>query len=717
MALALTAPTLPQFGATPTPTKTFGPQLPTYQTSTSLVQPGATPIGTAVNRNTSGQAVAGTGTGLIGSLGQIAYGTTGGYTQAERDKRAQTAEILQSMQAANVAGTVNRDNLMQLIQQMQDARIPDLLNRNAALGQNVLNTYATGANQVAGDWDTRATGANQALADAGQTAIDKMITAYNSSGPTGLNRMAGDRETNINNLMALIQQAQGNRASAVQGLQSGIESGYDTRAQNLGTSQAGINTGYGTREADLTGAYTGPAGVNAGYGNLQSQIGNLYSGTGGILGQLDSRTTDLTGRYDQTLTGYGNRAATLGTDYSPINTGYESRTATLGADYDPITAGFNTLASNLNTSYGGVESGYQNRVGELTGLLDLSGREAGERIGQQFDRAAAGASSSLASRGLTNTTVTDSVQRGINEDRSRELRGLEEQLRAQELGLRQTLGGEALAAQERGIAARQQAGAQTLGAMEREAGLRQAALGDQLSAREREAAMRQSALGDQLSAGERAIGMRQQTTGDRIAAGERAAGIQQDLGLQGLSARERGIGLQQQVSGDTLAARERGQAVTDAANLDLLQQRAQGRDITSGLRADQISQQNRNADVASQLSQDKIDMRRQGTLDELAQRERTRQEQAQQRQAYDQAWLGFAGQTPERMAQLAEQQRATDTALARDLTGQRLDFMNQSLLNRDYPSLNELYNLAIQSGSDVPYPVAPSNLNSLLSSL
>ncbi len=222
------------------------------------------------------------------------------------------------------------------------------------------------------------------------------------------------------------------------------------------------------------------------------------------------------GAYDAQIPSLLNRNDQLS---SNVQSGYTSGVNALGADWDARSQA--------------IDGQHANRASNLLGLLATSGREAAERIDRQYNRNRAQSTSDLVSRGLHNTTVADSVTRGIEEDRSRELRGLEEQLMAQELGLATQL------------------------------------------------------TGDQLNA----------------------------------------------------------------------------------------------------------------------------------RQAYDQQYLGFMGQAPQQQAQFAEQQRQTDTALARDLTNNRLQFMQQTLNNQDYPTLNELFNIAVQSGSDVPYPVQSGNSFGSLASL
>jgi hypothetical protein len=198
----------------------------------------------------------------------------------------------------------------------------------------------------------------------------------------------------------------------------------------------------------------------------------------------------------------------------------------------------------------GIEGGWSDRVNQLMGLLNIRGREAARGIDRRFDRQRGASTADMVQRGLYNTTMQDSVARGIENDRNEAYEDLEESLREQEL--------------------------------------------------------------DQL----------------------------------------------RQLTGDSLQARERGLGVRDR-----LTQQLTGQDERQmGMKA--------------------------------GQQDRFRGENIGLRQSYDQGELGISGAGAQQIGQISEQQRAQDTALGRDLTGQRLGFMKDDLLNRDYPSLNELFNMA-----------------------
>lgn len=83
-------------------------------------------------------------------------------------------------------------------------------------------------------------------------------------------------------------------------------------------------------------------------------------------------------------------------------------------------------------------AGYQNMRDNISGYLDSQGQQAQEDINRQYDRFGASSDQDLMNRGLSNTTVRSSVQRGVEEDRGRALRNSQEQIDRQRLGFETT---------------------------------------------------------------------------------------------------------------------------------------------------------------------------------------------------------------------------------------------------------------------------------------
>ena len=187
-----------------------------------------------------------------------------------------------------------------------------------------------------------------------------------------------------------------------------------------------------------------------------------------------------------------------------------------------------------------VEQGYGERETTLNDLLGLRGREAASDINRQFNRNQADSRQSLVDRGLYNTTVMDSVGRGIEEDRSRELRGLDEQVTEQELAQLERLSGDTLAAQERGIGLKNQLTQQIAG--QRDRGIERAAgLGVTQAADRTDAAK----FGAQVDK-DRLDAEREYTnliTGQDNIRRNEATGIRTTADLLNLASGERGIGM------------------------------------------------------------------------------------------------------------------------------------------------------------------------------
>lgn len=78
--------------------------------------------------------------------------------------------------------------------------------------------------------------------------------------------------------------------------------------------------------------------------------------------------------------------------------------------------------------------GYRDRYGRTMSGLEGLGQAEAQRINQQFDRLGAQTQQSAVGRGLYNTTVTDSLMRGVEDQRAQAHAELQEQLRRENLG-------------------------------------------------------------------------------------------------------------------------------------------------------------------------------------------------------------------------------------------------------------------------------------------
>jgi len=117
--------------------------------------------------------------------------------------------------------------------------------------------------------------------------------------------------------------------------------------------------------------------------------------------------------YGNIMQGYG----TLGGNLAQTNAG-------LAGLYGQRTNDFGSAMSNIGQGYGSM-------LGAALGNLDLLGRTEATDLNEAFSRNQADAQQSLMNRGLTNTTVTDAVNRGINLDKQRALTNLAQNVAGQ----------------------------------------------------------------------------------------------------------------------------------------------------------------------------------------------------------------------------------------------------------------------------------------------
>ena len=428
--MPLTAPIFGQATGTPSAPSapgTFGAQLPNYRNP-----PSGTTGGPQINSQIFGNAPSTgvTGSGLIGILNAQSKDSI--YTAQDRANYQRAAEYMAAGQDEYARGAQQDANLGQQILEGYDARIPGLLNRQAAGAQTNINNLAGNVNALTNDYDA----ARNANLNTTGAAADATYDAY-KKGLQFQNAGFGQRTTETNKR---------------------LREGSNILNFTLDQVNAGqtLNHKFQTNEADRR-------------------------------------------RSDQ----------------------------------------FN------------VEQGYGERATNLNDLLGLRGREAASDINRQFNRNQGDSRQSLVGRGLYNTTIMDSVGRGIEEDRSRELRGLDEQVREQELAQRERLSGDTLSAQERGIALKNQLTQQV--ATQRERALdRSAGLGVQQAADRTDAAKFGAQVDkDRLDAEREYNNL---ITGQANLQRQEQTGLRSQYDQQNLSQQGQGLGLLNSAAGQQLAA-------------------------------------------------------------------------------------------------------------------------------------------------------------------
>ena len=243
------------------------------------------------------------GTGYIGQLLTDAARPDALISAPERARLRNTANLLQAVQAESAYDAQRRNNLFQLILEGQDARIPDLLNRNLALGQNVVDSFTGGLNTLAEDTDERLSNTlgQQRLAEQGYS--QRIADLLDTVGGTGRG-IASDITRRYNDQDAYARQSLQDRGLA--GLTDNVLAGQEAdrnrellgleeqlNEQALGARQRASDDALAARERGLgiSGQYELPLLQQLASGIGQAaQIGESQRATDTALAQ------DLTSR-------------------------------------------------------------------------------------------------------------------------------------------------------------------------------------------------------------------------------------------------------------------------------------------------------------------------------------------------------------------------------------------------------------------------------------
>jgi hypothetical protein len=239
----------------------------------------------------------------------------------------------------------------------------------------------------------------------------------------------------------------------------------------------GLPSGAGGNEAvgSAVGAYQDALG------SANQANEDRYDALLGLGGKLEGNADDMDSMLANVIKGLAGRE-NLGSELSgklgDVNEGYAAREG---------------YADLLNRNYGNVLNAAASRQEGIMGLLAGLGKEQKTDIDEQYERLDAEQQQGLLSRGLGNTTIQDSVSRGVASDRERAHGRLGEQLRREQADYGERLSGDTLGVMERAGTSVPQFGAQLSG--------------DTLQARggaARDVAQFQSGLtGDTLQAAER----------------------------------------------------------------------------------------------------------------------------------------------------------------------------------------------------------------------
>jgi hypothetical protein len=308
-----------------------------------------------------------------------------------------------------------------------------------------------------------------------------------------------------------------------------------TQTTNQRSGSNILGTSGGTSQYVIPGARAGYeeilSGLYGGYGNLANTLNQWSNGLQGTLGQgygnlsseIDRRNAAAQALAAQ---GYGNLAGAVGQQVDVLNRSMRGQT---NREAGQLAQGYGGLAGELDRRNaalrGETMGGYADLLRSAMSETDRLGTTERQRIADQYAQATASGKQSLMSRGLGNTTVQDSLDRGLLADRSRAENDLAERVQSQRLGVLNAFGNPLVQAGER-------LGTQGIGQY---AGT----IGQQLGA--------QQAYGQQALAGQQALGL--------YGLGQQASLGAQGLGAQ-LSQANQGIGQYLGTVGQQLAVQQ-----------------------------------------------------------------------------------------------------------------------------------------------------------------
>lgn len=129
--------------------------------------------------------------------------------------------------------------------------------------------------------------------------------------------------------------------------------------------------------------------------------------------------------------------ASLGSNYANA---YNASLRMNEANYGNILKGYQDSLQQLQDSQNAITQGYGGLTQQVMGNLNNIEASQKQAILDQYAQAGGHATQSLTSRGLGNTTVADSVRRGLEYDRAKAETGLANQMAGLRAGYQQNLG-------------------------------------------------------------------------------------------------------------------------------------------------------------------------------------------------------------------------------------------------------------------------------------
>ena len=145
---------------------------------------------------------------------------------------------------------------------------------------------------------------------------------------------------------------------------------------------------------------------------------------------------------------------------------YNNALAMNQSNYQNVIGGYQRLLSQQTTAQQAIQSGYRNLYNDVVTRVEGIGRARAEQINRSSAAQLAASSQQLIDRGLGNTTIQSSVNRGVEADRNLAQLQLSDQVAERTAGYMSNLGLAGLSAQERGLNDTNRIGLSQLGFMD-----------------------------------------------------------------------------------------------------------------------------------------------------------------------------------------------------------------------------------------------------------
>lgn len=167
---------------------------------------------------------------------------------------------------------------------------------------------------------------------------------------------------------------------------------------------------------------------------VQQRVGDAYANS------YNSALALNAANYQNILGGYQQTMGQQTTAQDAIGRGYTDLYNQLQQQQQGVVGGYGANLAELQGNQNAIMGGYGQLSSDVLGTIAGIGQEQAQQIRSNYAQSTGSALQGLTSRGLGNTTVANSIQRGIDFDRARAENALAEQMAGLRAGYQSQLG-------------------------------------------------------------------------------------------------------------------------------------------------------------------------------------------------------------------------------------------------------------------------------------